>query len=301
VNAVMAVASSVSVGWKWIAVLIGLSLLVLLWVLVGLTTKNWNPLKVVEGADGISSTSKFQWLLWLMVILFAYAVLWVLRAKSGNYGAISNVPVNLLTVLGFSTGTAIAAKGITVGYVSSGQVAKPSGAPAAGGGTGGIFQDDGGTPELAKIQLVGFTLIAISIFLVTLIHQIVSSPVQTILPNIDSSLLVLMGISQGGYLGKKLVTTSTPVLNGLSPSSGRGGTTVTLSGTGFGSAQDGSQILVDGTPQAMAVQSWSDNLIKSAIPAAAPNGSAWVPGAVVQISLIVNGVRAGNSLPFTLS
>ena len=31
--------------------------------------------------------------------------------------------------------------------------------------TGGIFQDDGGSPELAKIQMIGFTIIAIGIFL----------------------------------------------------------------------------------------------------------------------------------------
>ena len=59
----------------------------------------------MEGADGSASTSKFQWFLWLIVILFAYTALWVLRAEQGNFSALSEGPVNLLTVLGFSTGT----------------------------------------------------------------------------------------------------------------------------------------------------------------------------------------------------
>jgi hypothetical protein len=39
----------------------------------------------------------------------------------------------------------------------------------------------------------------------TLIHQIVTNPPVVSLPDIDASLMVLMGISQGGYLAKKVV------------------------------------------------------------------------------------------------
>jgi hypothetical protein len=83
---------------------------------------------------------------------------------------------------------------------------------ATGANTGGIFQDDSGAPELAKIQMMGFTIIAIGVFLATVGHQVATDDISAGLPNIDSSLLVLMGISQGGYLGKKLVTFGTPAL-----------------------------------------------------------------------------------------
>ena len=65
--------------------------------------------------------------------------------------------------------------------------------------------------------MTGFTFVAVGIFLATVIHQIVANPVVTSLPDIDSSLLVLMGISQGGYLGKKLVTFGAPVLRARRP------------------------------------------------------------------------------------
>ena len=219
-------------GWKWLAVLIGLALLALLYAVRTVTSGKLDLRKLVEGADGRASTSKFQWLLWIVVFVFAYAVLWALRAKQGNYAAISQVPTNLLTVLGLSTGTAAAAKGITSGYIKTGHVAKH---PVADGASrGGILQDDSGVPELAKIQVMGFTLIAIGIFLATLIHQIVSNPVITSLPNLDSSLLVLIGISQGGYLAMKLATFGAPTLYSAVPPAVAAGTAVTVTGASFG-------------------------------------------------------------------
>ena len=309
---------TVSAGLKWGAVASGLGLLVLLYLATMVASGKGNPWQLVEGADGSASTSKFQWFLWLIVILFGYTALWVLRAEQGNFSALSEVPVNLLTVLGFSTGTAAAAKGITSGYVQSGRVVKapphryPPGraaaapperqrpgaaaaaagaaAPASGGatvGNGGILQDDSGVPELAKIQMVGFTFIAIGIFLITVIHQIVTGNVTAGLPNIDSSLMVLMGISQGGYLGKKLVTFSPATLYAPSPASGAPGTAITLPGVSLGS-QPG-QLTLDGVP--IPVTSWSANSIQFPVPANDPaTNSPWdgLPR-VVQLAVVVGG------------
>lgn len=202
--AMAAAPAAVSAGLKWAAVLCGLGLLVLFYLVTAAFSRYWNPRKLVAGADGRASTSKFQWFLWLVVILFAYTTLWVLRAAQGNFSAITETPVNLLTVLGFSTGTAAAAKGITTVYVQSGRVTKQTSPPGAT--RPGIFQDDNGVPEVAKIQMVGLTIIAIGIFLAAVTHQIVSNQVTSSLPDIDATLVVLMGVSQVGYLGKKLVT-----------------------------------------------------------------------------------------------
>lgn len=210
VVAALGTATQITTGWKWIAVLVGVGVLALMWGLVAVSNREvglrvW---KLAEGADGKPSTSKFQWLIWLAVVLFAYSVLWVVRARTGNYGAITDVPANLLAVLGFSTVTATAAKGITIGYKQSGRIVKSDGGESSSG-EGGILTDDTGFPELAKIQMMAFTFIAVGVFLITLLHQIHTNPAQTNLPNIDSSLLVLMGVSQGGYLGKKLVSVTT--------------------------------------------------------------------------------------------
>jgi hypothetical protein len=233
-----AVATHTSVGARWGAVGSGLGVLLLLYLVTAVMSRHWSPRELVNGFDGFGSTSKLQWFLWLVVIIFAYVALWVLRAEQGDLSALSKMPVNVLTVLGFSTGTAAAAKGITSGYVQTGKVAKP-GPPQVGAttaNTGGIFQDDSGTPELAKIQMMGFTIIAIGIFLATVIHQVVNDAISVGVPDIDSSLLVLMGISQGGYLGKKLVTFGTPALDTPNPASAAHSTAVTLPGASLGTA-----------------------------------------------------------------
>jgi hypothetical protein len=303
----------VSAGLKWGAVLSGLGLIVLLTLATMLFSKgSKNPWTLVKGADGAASTSKFQWGLWLIVILFSYTALWVLRAEQGNFSALSEIPVNLLTVLGFSTGTAAAAKGITSGYVQSGRVAKTTpaqaaaaqaAAPAQGGqagsAQGGILQDDNGIPELAKIQMVGFTLIGVGVFLITVIHQILVNDVTAGLPNIDSSLMVLMGISQGGYLGKKLVTFGAPTLYPPSPASGKTGDTVTLGGASLGSSPSGSQLLLNGSP--VGTTSWSNSSIQFTVPGVNPaGGAAWTANQVVQVTVSAMG-QTSNAVNFTVT
>jgi hypothetical protein len=298
-GAAKAVAPHTSAGAKWGAVGSGLGVLVLLYVVTAVMSRHWNPRELVNGFDGFGSTSKLQWFLWLVVVIFAYFALWVLRAEQSDLSALSKVPVNVLTVLGFSTGTAAAAKGITSGYVQTGKVSK-TGPPQVGAttaNTGGIFQDDSGAPELAKIQMMGFTIIAIGIFLATVIHQIVTDDISAGLPDIDASLLVLMGISQGGYLGKKLVTFGTPTLYTPDPARAAAGATVTLSGANLGTA---GQLTMNGAP--VATTSWSATSIGFSVPAVNPaSGAAWTaPEQVVPLVASVVG-QASNPVNFTVT
>ena len=295
-------APAISAGSKAGAILIGLAFLVVLYVVTALITGHWRVKELFMGFDGFASTSKLQWLLWLIAILFGYVAIWVLRAEQGSYTALSDIPVNLLTVLGFSTGTAAAAKGITAGYVQTGKVAK-TGVPAnpTAATTGGIFQDDSGAPELAKIQVMAFTIIAIGIFLATVAHQIAIGDIKDGLPNIDSSLLVLMGISQGGYLGKKLVTFGTPALFAPDPLSGPAGTPVTVTGSGLGAQQGNSQLMLNGAP-IEEVTAWSDTSIQFTVPTADPVTAAiWanLPKAVPLVVSIAG--QLSNSVTFKVT
>jgi hypothetical protein len=94
-------APAISAGSKAGAILIGVAFLVVVYIVTALITGHWRLKELFNGFDGFGSTSKLQWLLWLVVILFGYAAIWVLRAEQGNYAALSNIPVNILTVLGF--------------------------------------------------------------------------------------------------------------------------------------------------------------------------------------------------------
>jgi hypothetical protein len=298
-GAAKAVVPHTSAGARWGAVASGLGVLLLLYIVTAVMSQHWSPRELVNGFDGFGSTSKLQWFLWLVVIIFAYTALWVLRAEQSDLSALSKIPVNVLTVLGFSTGTAAVAKGITSGYVQTAKVTKPGppqvGATAAN--TGGIFQDDSGAPELAKIQMMAFTIIAIGIFLATVIHQIVTDDISAGVPDIDSSLLVLMGISQGGYLGKKLVTFGTPTLYTPDPARAAPGTPVTLPGANLGTA---GQLTMNGTP--IPTTSWSAASIGFSVPTVNPVGdAAWTaPVPVVQLVASVMG-QSSNPVNFTVT
>jgi len=183
---------------------------VISWIAAGAKLRKPSLLKLSKGADGRASTSKAQWLAWLTVIFYGYLVLTWLRWRAGAPLVITNVPVNLLTVLGFSTGTAVSAKAITGSYVRAGKTAKA--AAGTTGAKGGLLSDDSGVPDVGKVQMVAFTVLAIAIYLVNLWRSTSPGHFTGAMPDIDSSLLVLMGISQGGYVGKKLVTYGSPVL-----------------------------------------------------------------------------------------
>ena len=283
-----------SLGWKWAAVGIAAGFLVFLYIVVSLLAGNWNPLTLARGADGPLSTSKFQWLLWLAAVLFVYVALLVIRFKQGNYGAINNIPVNVLVVLGFSTTTAVAAKGITVAQVQNGQIDKSQAA-------GGLFLGDQNYPDIAKTQMLAFTFVAIGVFIAAFVHQLNVQPPVTALPDIDASLLVLMGLSQGGYVGKKLVTTATAALYGVNPGQGEPGDPVGLTGSMFGSSQDGSQVTLDGGIVDDPGITWSDNSIGFKVPTHdIARNKDWGRAQDVSIKVIVNG-QPTNAKTFTVN
>lgn len=285
-----------------VAYAFGFIVLLVFWLLYRILTGKWNPWKLVEGADGRPSTSKFQWFLWTVVVIFSYTTIFVARARTGDFEIISNIPQNLLVAMGLSVTTMAAAKGITVSQLTIGRVTKTKvNAPSAR--LGFLVLDDDGFPDLSKIQMVAWTLIAIGVYFIRLQHEIHTASFQ--LPEIDSALMVLMGLGQGAYLGKKLTTTKpkiVPKLTGLSPGSGKPQTEVMISGDLFGEKQNGSLLLIDDKPlPPEPLLDWHNTMIKFIIPAKQSDGSDWLPGQRITIGVIVDGQESTNRLPFTIT
>ena len=283
----------------FIPYLAGFAALLLAWVLYGLLAGTWNIWRLVIGVDGRASTSKLQWFLWTVVIVFAYVSIWAARALEGSFEPITEIPQNLLIAMGLSVTTMAAAKGITASYVASGRVIKTSADPEErrDRGLGPIVASDGHDPDLSKVQMMIWTLTAIVIYLFAVVDQIGGAHV---LPDIDATLMVLMGLGQGAYLGKKLVTTVTPRLTGLSPGQGEPRTRITISGLAFGSEQNGSLITLDRHPIAPQGVVWADTQIQFSLPETPPGGQGWKPGQRVLFGLIVGGQESVNTLPFTV-
>ncbi len=282
-----------------LAYLFGVGVLVVA-VVVTFVVTGGKPWTVIDGADGRPSTSKFQWTIWTAVVLFSYSAIYFARARNGFWDALPDVPPNILIVMGFSTTTMVVAKGITTQYVANGRVVKPA------GNQGGLLSDDTGQSDLSKVQLVMWTLLAIGIYLAIVVKQVsavaAGSSVQGSnvgLPDIDASLMVLMGLAHGGYLGKKLVTATQPAPTSVSPPRAAAGQVITVAGSGFGALQGTSVLTLNDNP--VNVSAWSDTKIVFALPRRLPDGTVVVAGITLQIGLLVNGQPAGQLLPLPIS
>ncbi len=184
--------------------------LVVFWVVIGLFSGSWNPLKLFEGTDKRPSTSKFQFCLWTAAVVFGYLAIF---AANGWKPLTNGVPQNLLIAMGISAATAVSAKAVTTTNLAKGKT-KPAydaaaaraaapGAPRTAATTpGGVFQSDDGTPDLGKIQMVIWTLIAIGVFLSQVSVHVKAPDGQ--LPDIERSLMILMGLGHSAYVGKKI-------------------------------------------------------------------------------------------------
>ena len=102
----------------------GFAILIVLWFIYSVMSGTWNPWKLVEGQDGKPSTSKLQWFLWTLVVVFAYTAIYAANVWNGKFDVISDIPQNLLIVMGLSLTTMAAAKGITVSYAEQNKLPK---------------------------------------------------------------------------------------------------------------------------------------------------------------------------------
>jgi hypothetical protein len=267
--------------------------------------RGWQIL--IEGADGRLSASKAQWAAWTALVAGTYVAIYVARVLSHVPDPVTaTFPSNLLLAMGFSTATMVTAKGITSTYVAGGRLpSKTSGVTTSGG----LLTDDDGITDLSKVQLLTWTAIAISVYVYTVINQlrlIIHDGKDVSIPDIDGALMVLMGLSQGGYLGKKLTSAPPVTVSALVPSTAKAGVDlVRVYGSNFGdAAPDGnaspdSNVLVGGAPAVVANGGWSDTKITFTVPAAAPNGP-WTSGQGVPVQVVANGQVSDNAPSLTI-
>jgi len=191
---------------QFMAWLTGFAGLGVLWVILLIATKK-HPWALVLGEDNEPSTSKFQMLVWTAAVVFAFLAIYQIRFSSGNWSELPAVPTNLLIAMGISVVTTISAKSIAVNEQARSVAA---GRPLVPTGKSGIFVDDAGKPDLGKVQVVLWTVIAVGVFLFK-VGALINHPncppnsVSNLgLPDIDKTLMILMGLGHGAYIGKKI-------------------------------------------------------------------------------------------------
>lgn len=193
----------------WLETLV---LLGILWLVYRVVNGSWRFWQLAVGVDGRYSSSRFHGLCWTIVVFVAYAVLYLARVHAGSTEALHEIPPNVLTALGLSLGTTVAAAGITSSRVARNTTSK-SHSPRSELTFAALVEDDQGNPDLAKAQLMVWTFVALAVYIVATVDAVARTLAATnptilpALPDIDTTLLVLSGIGQGSYLATKLATT----------------------------------------------------------------------------------------------
>jgi hypothetical protein len=158
------------------------------------------------GADNRYSNSKFQTVLWFWMVISAYTAIVIQRIIASGWYYIGgvNIPQNLLILSGISVLSFTGAKVITTAKIEkAGGEAKPDavGGPKASD----LINDDLDRKDLGDFQMVVATFLAVILYAISTVEFMRHLEFRSMItmPEVDSTLLAIFGLSQAAYLGKK--------------------------------------------------------------------------------------------------
>jgi len=273
---------------------------------------------VIVGKDGNWSTSKFQLFLWTgavaycLVTLVAFKLWAPLRSSTPIVISFPEVRNWMWVALGLSVSTSLAAKGITFGYIQANRLQVSKTEDNAKLGWLGLISDDSGVPEITKVQMLFWTILAV-IFVVydstATLQPLVASALayppafpnlKPELPDLPVAVLVLTGLGQGVYLGDKLFDAEQPRITGLDSSAAKPGDTITVMGANFGAKFEGQRVELAGTGVTPETTEWSDASFKFKVPGKLA-GQDWPKeGKVVAVKVFVREVASVNESKLTV-
>jgi hypothetical protein len=286
--------------------LVSLAFLGILWLVYSLWTRQPRIWHVAVGTDGQYSTSKFQVFVWTVIVVFAFvAMFWARWRVDRSDEQLSDIPSNVLLALGFVLVSGVASYSITSTKVAEGQDVK-----LAAGATrprfASLVEEDRGVPSLHKIQLLAWTAVALASYLLATASAVSATGATgelPPLPDIDAALMVLMGLGQGVYLGRKLVVKQSTGITHLDKTSAAPGEEVVAFGVGFGQRNDQSAVELNEVPIAAEdIVRWQETRVTFTVPAESPTQAAWLkPSQEVRVNVRVNGQPGATAAPLTVT
>jgi hypothetical protein len=177
--------------WVWTAFLV---LFVVLLCAAAVYTDMLRQGPRVNGVLQPYNLGRSQMAWWFFLIVISYSFIWLVT------GDRDTIPPSLLALMGISSATALASALIT----PRSEVAPRK----SRGWWRDLVADDNGVVALDRLQIVVWTLVLSGIFLSSVIWDL-------LMPEFNATLLTLMGISSGTYIGfqlpqKSTTTTTTP-------------------------------------------------------------------------------------------
>ncbi|MEA2885613.1 MAG: hypothetical protein QOH32_4974 [Bradyrhizobium sp.] len=164
----------------WLALLIGVAVALLVYA------RRSDMLRDGPRADGIRqpySLARVQMAWWFFLLVVGYVFIWLVTGEADS------IAPSLLGLVGISAATALAAVAITS--------PASQGPRATAGFMHDLISDDRGVVALDRLQVVVWTLVLGGIFLTAVLWDLT-------MPEFSATMLALMGISSGTYIGFKL-------------------------------------------------------------------------------------------------
>jgi hypothetical protein len=143
---------------------------------------------IVTSEDNCYSLSRFQIYIWTVWVVIAFVAI---AFYSCSFPAIPNNLAILMGINGLTTvlSTSISNQKKTIIRQSSPSFYRD------------IFLDQKGTLDLPRTQMFIWTIVILVTYIYIFLHHYYSG--NPSLPDVDSGLLILMGVSNGAYLGVK--------------------------------------------------------------------------------------------------
>jgi len=222
--------------------------------------------ELLRDDDWYPSLARFQFLVWTLIVSFTYLGIAILRLLAGVASYPESIPVNILLLMGISVAVPVASGSISsIKYMTE----KPKERPAKLAPYATMLMENNKL-TLTRLQMLLWTCIGVLVYLGVLFITTMAATKNVVgltLPDIDITLVVLMGLSQGAYLGGKLVASSPMDISEIQPKSGSAGQEISIFGMGFGDVKDVIWFNNDKIP-ADAITNWTDSRIDLKIPAA---------------------------------
>lgn len=187
-------------------------------LLVRKATTKKGPLEILRDSEGYGSLTNFQFLVWTAVFLFSIVWVYTVRIQGGVLTPAIGIPSNALLLMGVNTASAIGSKAITAGKQKDPKRERKE-APT-GTSLWSMLNEDDGRPSLARVQMFIWTLVSVTIYIATLFgllvgpfvlnsNAFVATPFCALsIPDVDLSLVTLMGLSHAAFLGRKYYDTT---------------------------------------------------------------------------------------------
>ena len=125
------------------------------------------------------------------------------------------IPTNALALMGVNTASAVAGKAITAGKKRKANAKKTPKPTEPKRSLWTMFNEEDGRPTLARVQMFVWTIVSVAIYIGILVAMLfgpfvmnskglVATPFCSLsIPDVDATLVTLMGLSHAAYLGRK--------------------------------------------------------------------------------------------------